>query len=81
MAVMLQLLIHKPGRPWDARKHYRPITLANDIMKVFDGCLYYMMARETGTIRRPVPGQTVVARRYLRMLQRAFQQRHQTPPH
>lgn len=78
MAIMLQLLIHKAGRPWDERRHYRPITLANDIMKIFDGCLYYMMARETGTIRQPVLGQTVVAARYLGMLQRAFQQHMST---
>ena len=31
----------------------RPITCLNDIIKVFDGCLYYSMARRTGTVVDP----------------------------
>eukprot|EP01048_Picozoa_sp_COSAG05_P004290 COSAG05_NODE_225_length_13597_cov_18.878723_11_plen_183_part_00 len=43
----------KPGRNWSERKSFRPITCLNDILKVFDGCLYYIMARRTGTIVDP----------------------------
>ena len=56
LPTLIQVMIHKAGRTRTARKNYRPITLQNDLLKLFDGCLYYMLARETGTIREAVPG-------------------------
>ena len=50
---MVHIMAHKPGRTWNERKSFRPITCLNDIMKVFDGCLYHIMARRTGTIADP----------------------------
>ena len=50
---MVHIMAHKPGRTWSERKSYRPITCLNDIIKVFDGCLYHIMARRTGTIVDP----------------------------
>ena len=58
LPVVLQIMIHKAGRAYDDRKNFRPITLLNDLMKLYDGCLYYYLARETGTIREPPPGET-----------------------
>ena len=57
LPTLIQVMIHKAGRTRSERKNYRPIILQNDLLKLFDGCLYYyMLARETGTIREPVPG-------------------------
>eukprot|EP01052_Picozoa_sp_SAG31_P037295 SAG31_NODE_4795_length_2952_cov_21.320365_2_plen_98_part_00 len=50
LLVLLQVMIHKTGRSYDLRKNYRPITLQNDLLKVLDACVYYMLARETGTV-------------------------------
>ena len=60
VCTVLQVMIHKAGKGWNERCFFRPITLCNDLFKVLDGCLYYMMARETGTIEEPAPGQTTV---------------------
>eukprot|EP01052_Picozoa_sp_SAG31_P065953 SAG31_NODE_24751_length_474_cov_11.570667_1_plen_95_part_10 len=40
---------------YDLRKNYRPITLQNDLLKVLDACVYYMLARETRTVPEPPP--------------------------
>jgi hypothetical protein len=48
--MMLVVFAHKPGRGWQRRKDFRPITLMCDITKVLDGCLYHVSARASGTI-------------------------------
>ena len=37
---MYVVFAHKPGRNWQERKSFRPITLMSDLMKIFDRCLY-----------------------------------------
>eukprot|EP01052_Picozoa_sp_SAG31_P006040 SAG31_NODE_274_length_18666_cov_72.753972_2_plen_77_part_00 len=72
---MLSILIHKAGRSHDLRsKNYHPITLQNDLLKVLDACVYYMLARETRTVQEPPPGETRVRPPYMSQTQRAYQQ-------
>ena len=54
---MVQIMIHKPGRTYDKRKNWRPITLANDAYKVFDLCFDLFLSRETGLLQEPPPGE------------------------
>ena len=70
--LVLQLMIHKPGKPWTQRKAFRPISLCNDLYKVFDGCLYFYMARETGMIQEAVPGEELIRDPYIGESQRAY---------
>eukprot|EP01052_Picozoa_sp_SAG31_P054333 SAG31_NODE_14398_length_809_cov_1.263380_2_plen_154_part_01 len=74
LPVLLQVMIHKTGRTHDLRKNYRPVTLQNDLLKVLDACVYYMLARETGTVPEPPPGETEVRPPYMSQTQRAYQQ-------
>lgn len=76
LPVVLQLMLHKEGRSFNERGNYRPITLLNDLLKLFDGCLYYVLAREMGVIREPPPGETEVRPCYLAETQRAFRQKY-----
>ena len=75
---MAQLMIHKAGRTRDERKSYRPITLMNGLMKLFDLALYYKMGRETSTIREPMEDATTVNTSFLSSTQRAFRRHHST---
>jgi hypothetical protein len=34
--LVMQLMIHKPGKPWTKRSAFRPISLCNDIYMNFD---------------------------------------------
>eukprot|EP01047_Picozoa_sp_COSAG01_P074918 COSAG01_NODE_12673_length_1701_cov_6.781523_1_plen_269_part_00 len=62
---MYVVFAHKPGRSWTDRKSFRPITLMNDLMKIFDRCLYHVSALEMG-----IKGSQ---QSYLSETQRAFQ--------
>ena len=75
---MVQIMIHKAGRTRNERKSFRPITLMNDIMKIFDLALYYKLGRETGTIRELLEGATAVCPSFLSGTQRAFRRNHST---
>jgi hypothetical protein len=45
---MYVVFAHKPGRSWKERKAFRPITLMNDLLKIFDRCLFIVSAQEMG---------------------------------
>ena len=72
MLLVMQLMIHKPGKAWTKRSAFRPISLCNDIYKVLDGCLYFYMARETGMIPEVVPGEELVRDPFIDESQRAY---------
>ena len=71
-------MIHKPGKGWGQRKCFRPITLCNDMYKCLDGCLFYYMARETGTIQEPPPEEETTREPYLSETQRAYRRNRST---
>eukprot|EP01043_Picozoa_sp_COSAG02_P050619 COSAG02_NODE_5224_length_4527_cov_18.072945_2_plen_132_part_00 len=72
-------MCHKDGRTWSERKSFRPISLLNDILKLFDGCLNYVITRETGIIQEPPPGEKECRPCYIPQTQRAFM-RHRGAP-